>query len=86
MSRIVFRALVAITLLIMFLARQSGGQMPAVWFAAFYNWFLISVVVFTAFGISAALHAWREPINRRAWMFDIVLAAIWVPYWYANLR
>ena len=86
MFRIVFRALVALTLLIMFIGRRSGGRLPLPVAEAFYGWFLISIAVFGAFGIVAAVKAWREPINRRAYLFDVLLAAIWVPYWFSNLR
>jgi hypothetical protein len=86
MSRIVLRALVAATLLVMFFARVSGGRLPVFLVAPFYYWFLASVVVFGAFGLVAAVKAWREPANRRAYLFDIVLAVIWIPYWIANLR
>jgi hypothetical protein len=86
MSRIVFRALVAFTLLVMFLARVSGGRLPVLLVAPFYYWFLVSVFVFGGFGIAAAVKAWRQPAHRRAYLFDIVLAVIWIPYWVANLR
>jgi len=86
MSRIVFRALVAITLLVMFIERRTGGKMNPFVFLPFYYWFLASVFVFGAFGIVAAVRAWRDPENRRAYLFDILLSASWVPYWLANLR
>jgi hypothetical protein len=86
MSRIVFRALIAVTVIIMWMARRSGGRMNPYEFLPFYYWFMISVFVFAGFGIVAAVKAWREPPNRRAYLFDIVLAVIWVPYWLANLR
>jgi hypothetical protein len=86
MFRIVFRILVAVTLVVMFLARRSGGRMNPLVFLPFYYWFMASVFVFGAFGIMAALKAWREPDNRRAYLFDILLAASWVPYWFGNLR
>jgi hypothetical protein len=86
MARIVFRALVAFTLLVMSLGRVSGGRLPVLMVAPFYYWFLASVFVFTGFGIAAAVRAWREPANRRAYLFDIVLAVIWIPYWMVNLR
>jgi hypothetical protein len=60
--------------------------MPAGFFAAFYYWFLASIAVFGIFGLISAYHAYREPQNRRAYLFDVVLAAAWVPYWFANLR
>ena len=60
--------------------------MPALLFPPFYYWFLISVFVFGGFGIAAAVHAWREPHNRRAYLFDVALAVIWIPYWVTNLR
>ncbi|MES1257184.1 MAG: hypothetical protein ABUS51_02095 [Acidobacteriota bacterium] len=86
MSRIVFRALVALTLIVMFLARRSGGRMNPFLFLPFYYWFIASVFVFACFGILAAVKAWRDPHNRRAYLFDILLAASWVPYWFGNLR
>jgi hypothetical protein len=86
MSRIVFRVLVAFTLLLMFLARFSGGRVPAFFVAPLYYWFLASIFVFAGFGIAAAIKAWREPSHRRAYLFDILLAAIWIPYWFANFR
>ena len=86
MSRIVFRVLVALTLVVMWVARSSGGHMNLYEFLPFYYWFLASVFVFAGFGILAAVKAYREPVNRRAYLFDVVLAAIWVPYWFANLR
>ena len=86
MSRIVFRALVALTLIIMWMARLSGGRMNPYEFLPFYYWFVISVFVFAGFGMVAVVRAVREPPNRRAYLFDIVLAVIWVPYWLSNLR
>jgi hypothetical protein len=86
MSRIVFRALIALTVIIMWLARKSGGRMNLYEFVPFYYWFVISVFVFAGFGIHAAVKAVKEPPNRRAYLFDILLAVIWVPYWFANLR
>jgi hypothetical protein len=86
MSRIVFRALVAFTLIVMWIARLSGGRMNPYEFLPFYYWFVVSVFVFAAFGVVAAVKAFRDPPNRRAYLFDIVLAVIWVPYWFANLR
>ncbi len=86
MSRLIFRVLVVFTLIGMFYARMSGGHMPAAMVPVFYYWFVISVGVFLAFGISAAVKAWRDPVNRRAYYFDIVLAVIWIPYWFTNLH
>ena len=86
MFRVAFRALVALTILIMFFARMSGGRLPPVVFVAFHYWFVVSVFVFASFGIRAAVLAWRDPVNRRAYMFDIVLALVWMPYWYTNLN
>jgi hypothetical protein len=85
-SRIAFRALLAVTMLVMFLARRSGGRMNPYWFLPFYNWFLLSVFVFAAFGIFAAVNALRDSHNRRAYLFDVLLSASWVPYWFANLH
>ena len=86
MARLVFRALVGITLVIMFSARRSGGRMGPWEFLPFYYWFLASVFVFAGFGVAAAVRAWKEPQHRRALLFDVVLAAIWVPYWFVNLK
>lgn len=86
MSRMIFRALVAITLVVMYFARRSGGHMGPWTFLPFYYWFLASVFVFGAFGVAAAYRAWKEPQNRRVLLFDVALAAIWIPYWFANLK
>jgi hypothetical protein len=86
MSRIVFRVLVAFTLLAMYFARLSGGRVPVFFVAPLYYWFLASVFVFAGFGIAAGVRIWREPAHRRAYLFDVVLAVIWIPYWFANLR
>ena len=86
MYRIVFRVLVALTLIVMFFARRSGGRMNPFLFLPFYYWFVASVFVFAGFGVAAAMKAWRDPHNRRAYLFDILLAASWVPYWFGNLR
>jgi hypothetical protein len=86
MSRMIFRALVALTLVVMFFARRSGGHMGPRAFVPFYYWFMATIVIFSAFGIVSAVRAWREPHNRRALLFDVLLAAIWVPYWFNNLR
>ena len=86
MYRVAFRALAVLTLLIMFLARMSGGKLPPVVFVAFHYWFILSVFVFAAFGVRAAMLEWRDPVNRRAYMFDILLALVWIPYWYSNLN
>ena len=85
-SRMVFRVLVAATVAIMYFARRSGGKMNPFIFLPFYYWFVASVFVFGAFGVIAAVKAWRDPGNRRAYLFDVLLAAAWVPYWFANLR
>src|SRR5579863_4615996 len=86
MARIIFRVLIAVTLGMMAIARVSGGRLPFVVFPPFYYWFVVSVFVFGVFGMVSAYHAWREPQNRRAYLTDVVLAAAWVPYWFANLR
>ena len=85
-SRMVFRVLVAATVAIMYFARRSGGKMNPFIFLPFYYWFFASVFVFGAFGVVAAVKAWRDPGNRRAYLFDVLLSATWVPYWFANLR
>jgi drug/metabolite transporter (DMT)-like permease len=84
--RIIFRVLIAATLAIMYFARRSGGHMSPRPFLPFYHWFLVSVFVFGAFGLASAYNAIREPHNRSAYLTDVVLAAAWVPYWFANLR
>ncbi len=86
MARLVFRLLVALTLIAMFLIGRTGGRMDPFAFLPFYYWFLASVFVFGGFGLWAAVRAWREPQNRRALLFDVMIAAIWVPYWFGNLR
>ena len=86
MSRMIFRALMGLTLVVMYFARRSGGRMGPQAFLPFYYWFLATIVVFSAFGIFSAFRTWKEPQNRRALLFDVLLAAIWVPYWFANLR
>ena len=60
--------------------------MPARLFAPFYDWFLLSVFVFGAFGAVSAYRAVRDPRNRRAYLTDVLLAAAWIPYWFANFR
>jgi len=70
----------------MLLARLSGGKLQPLVFVAFDYWFVASVFVFAAFGARAAYLAWRDPFNRRAYTFDIVLAVVWIPYWYMNLK
>jgi hypothetical protein len=86
MARTIFRLLIGLTLLVMMIARYSRGRLHVMNFLPFYYWFVFSVFVFGIFGLIAAYHAFREPHNRRAWLFDVVLAAAWVPYWFANLR
>ena len=86
MARIIFRVLIGLTLFVMMIARYSRGRLQVMLFLPFYYWFLVSVFVFAAFGLVSAYHAFREPHNRRAYLFDIVLAAAWVPYWFANFR
>jgi bacteriorhodopsin len=86
MLRYVFRALVAITLLIMYLARYSGGRMNPYEFLPFYYWFVVSVFVFGAFGVYSVVKALKDPRNRRAYLLDILLAVSWVPYWLAMLH
>jgi len=85
--RLAFRILLAITLIILFLGRVSGGKLlPTILVAPFVAWFSVSVFVFGVFGLRSAYLAWRDPANRRAYMFDIILAVAWVPYWYVNLK
>jgi hypothetical protein len=85
--RLLFRILLAATLVVIFLGRVTGGRMlPAFLVAPFLSWFAVSVFVFGTFGLRSAYLAWRDAANRRAYMFDVVLAAVWVPYWYLNLK
>ncbi len=86
MSRVIFRALIGITIVVMALGRASGGGLPAPVFQAFFSWFVASIVVFSAFGLHSAWRAWNDPLNRRAWLFDVLIAAAWVPYWFVNVR
>jgi hypothetical protein len=85
--RILFRVLLFATLLILVLGRVSGGKLiPAFLIGPFVTWFGVSVFVFGIFGMRAAWLAWRDPVNRRAWMLDVILAAAWIPYWFVNLH
>ena len=84
--RVVFRVLIALTLVVMAIARLSGGRMSARTFPPFHYWFLISVFVFAGFGLISAWQAVRDPRNRRAYLTDVVLAAAWIPYWFSNFR
>jgi len=86
MSRTIFRVLIGATLVVMVLGRVSRGGLPASLIPAFFFWFGISVFVFGAFGLYSVWRAWREPQNRRALLFDVLIAAAWVPYWLANVR
>ncbi len=86
MLRYVFRALVALTLVIMGLARYSGGRLNPYEFLPFYYWFVISVFVFGAFGVYSVVKAVKEPRNRTAYLLDILLAVSWIPYWLAMLH
>jgi hypothetical protein len=85
--RALFRILLFATLLILVLGRIAGGRLlPAFVIAPFIQWFYVSVFVFGLFGIRAAWLAWRDPLNRRAYMLDVILAAAWIPYWFINLN
>jgi hypothetical protein len=86
MLRLIFRVLIGLTLVVMALAKASRGGLPVGIFPPFYYWFVASVFVFGAFGVHSAWRAWRDPENRRAWLFDVLIAAAWVPYWFANVR
>jgi uncharacterized membrane protein len=87
MSRLIFRVLIGLTLVMMALAKVSSGALAERVFPPFYYyWFVFSVFVFGAFGVYSAWRAWRDPQNRRAWLFDVLIAAAWVPYWVANVR
>jgi hypothetical protein len=82
--RYVFRGLVVLTLLVMYLSRS--GQMGPYSFLAFTYWFMASLVLFAAFGLYSAYRAFRDPANRRAYLFDILIAVSWVPFWMAMVR
>ena len=85
--RLAFRVLLALTLVILFLGRVSGGKLfPTSFIVPFLAWFSVSVFVFGVFGLRAAYLAWRDPVHRRAYIFDIILAVAWVPYWFVNLK
>ena len=86
MLRYIFRGLVAATLLIMYAARYSGGRMNPYTFLPFYYWFVASVFVFGAFGIYSVYRALTDPVNRRAYLLDILIAVSWLPYWMAMIR
>jgi hypothetical protein len=84
--RLLFRILLAITLVVVFLGRVSNGRLlPRIFVVPFLAWFGVSAFVFGVFGLRSAYLAWRDPPNRRAYLFDIILAVAWVPYWYSNL-
>ncbi len=83
--RIAFRVLLFLTLLILVVWRFSGGKLPAFVLVPFFTWFYVSVFVFGIFGLRSAYLAWRDPANRKAYLFDIILAVAWVPYWFSNL-
>ncbi|HEY4086949.1 MAG TPA: hypothetical protein VGM43_13470 [Bryobacteraceae bacterium] len=85
--RVFFRVLLFATLLILVLARFSGGRLlPALILGPFVQWFYVSVFVFGLFGMRAAWLAWRDPVNRKAYMLDVILALAWIPYWFINLN
>lgn len=85
--RLLFRILLAVTLVVMFLGRFTGGKLfSPVFVGLFLKWFAVSVFVFAIFGLRSAYLAWRDAANRKAYMFDIILALVWIPYWYSNLK
>ncbi|HVV47943.1 MAG TPA: hypothetical protein VHC72_22175 [Bryobacteraceae bacterium] len=85
--RALFRILLFATLLILVLGRISGGRLlPTFVVGPFVQWFYVSVFVFGLFGMRAAWLAWRDPVNRRAYLLDVILAAAWIPYWFINLN
>jgi hypothetical protein len=85
--RLLFRVLIVITMLVIFLGRVTGGKfLPAALLPPFLSWFAVSVFVFGVFGLRSAYLAWRDAANRRAYMFDVILAVAWVPYWYLNVK
>ncbi|MDP9170226.1 MAG: hypothetical protein M3N54_06395 [Acidobacteriota bacterium] len=86
MARLLFRTLVTFTIIGMFYARMSRGRLPLALFPAFYYWFMVSAAVFLGFGITAAVKAWRDPRNRRAYYADMIIALAWLPYWWVNLH
>jgi hypothetical protein len=86
MLRYIFRGLIAVTILVMYAARYSGGRMNPYEFLPFYYWFVASVFVFGAYVIYSVYKAVKDPLNRRAYLFDILLAVSWIPYWTAMIR
>jgi hypothetical protein len=86
MLRYIFRGLVAITLLVMYIERTTGGKMGPYAFLLFGYWFIVTIVLFSAFGIYSVVRAIRDPRNRRAYLLDILISASWVPYWLTMLR
>jgi hypothetical protein len=84
MLRYIFRGLVALTLLVMYVSRS--GHMNPYEFLPFYYWFLASAFVFGAFGAWSLYNAVKDRVNRRAYLLDILIAVSWVPYWMAMLR
>lgn len=84
--RVLFRVLLFATLVILVLGRVSGGALPEFILGPFVAWFSVSVFVFGIFGLRSAYLAWRDPLNRRAYVLDVILAVAWIPYWFANLH
>ena len=85
-ARIIFRILIAATLLVMTIGRFRGVHLSPALRMPFSSWFFASVFFFGAFGLVSAWRAFREPRNRQAFLTDVVLAAAWIPYWSANLQ
>jgi hypothetical protein len=85
--RALFRVLLFATLLTLVLGRFAGGKLlPPFILGPFIQWFYVSVFVFGIFGMRAAWLAWRDPVNRKAYLLDVILAAAWIPYWFINLN
>ncbi|HYA18760.1 MAG TPA: hypothetical protein VEF06_14905 [Bryobacteraceae bacterium] len=85
-ARIIFRVLIAATLVVMTIPRFSGRHLAHALYVPFSAWFFVSVFLFGGFGLVSAYRALREPRNRQAYLTDVILAAAWVPYWFANLQ
>ena len=85
--RLAFRLLLGLTLVVLAVSRLTGGRfLSPQLLVLFYQWFAVSVFVFGVFGLRSAYLAWRDAANRKAYLYDVILAAAWVPYWYFNTR
>ena len=60
--RLLFRILLAVTLIVLFVGRVSGGKLfPTFFIVPFLAWFSVSVFVFGVFGLRSAYLAFRDP-------------------------